>query len=1821
MKHFTMIRHGSSSWPLSKPIEKIPASIAKKLRTAVYRPERLVKLFVFALLLAFSGQIQAQDGPVFYLGATPDDPTPCTCLNNATNLSNGQFSQTITIESDPGETWEITANTGLYLVDGPAPPMAPVLVPLGTEFTESEDTPGTYTLSGLHVDAAGFFVTVSNEDSEELDISNTCYYPEISIINFPDEICLSSASVTLEGSANGADGTGSFLIDGNPATVFNPQELGAGNHTITYTFDAGAGTPNDFTDPACEQSVTQQVFVNPVPSIVVNNQVNASLGADCMITLLPDQIMEGNYPCLDDYIVTIFDPNGVPLGDKVSGDYMGEILRVEITTVAGGYSGRGNVLLLDNAPPVLETCAPDTDLGTVSNEVQIRSGSLAMDDATFYPTNFACFASQIDIIGQSHFYDLYAFEVDSADTYIFELDTDFGFGAALLYEGGFNMLNGPCSNYIAHPKRLDAGYGYFTGSSESIRLVADLVPGKTYTLLTTSANGTQVGDFIWAVYSENDGRVLDLPVTVAPIVLELFCLDYQGILNNQNSLDITGRPVVDDTCPDDPVLTFSDTFSGLSECDETVITRTFTITDGADNFVQCVQEIEMQHLEIDDIIRPPKNVFLDCGDDFPVTETGNPAPTVAGRPKLLSAFGIVELNPKYCNLIATYTDQPRINLCSGSYQFFRRWFLYDECETSNTQTYDQIIRVLDRTAPEVGSIAPDKNNDMEPDTLLFNTSSGSCTASFDVPLPEITDDCSNSTFVTSEIIQRSEVVVVGPTGPTNQIQEVVIATIPANQTNRRVTGIPVGCYWIRYTVRDDCGNETVREFPICVIDTVQPVAVCDDNLIVSLGGGGVGSVYAVDVDEGSRDNCGIERIHIRRQLNFDPDNCEFIPSYFTEWGEYVDFYCCEVGEPMMVQLRITDTSGNENSCMTEIQIEDKINPSCDAPDPVTVKCADLPDDFDSANSVQMDILFGTVEVEDNCGGASIQELTPIVDLDNCGTGIITRRFGGMDAQGNETGICQQIITVEQSLNYAIKFPKDVISECGVPIPDTIKLFGEGCNQIAVTVDDKIFETDENACYAIHRTYLVINACENDGVGDPIVIERNQDCINGGGEEDVWLVMTDDGAFIDSDDDPTNEFPAAGTKNLACDGTTNPEGYWRSVNSMGYWMYTQIIYIIDETEPFMAVDPMEPFCATNQQSCSGSVTVDFSVDEACSADGMNIVVFFDENNDGSNDQNITATALSGTYPNYQIEGDFPIGQHAFVVQLNDGCQNQNTTKVVFEVQDCAVNEPNCLNGLSIDLNPLPPGSDADGDGDADAAAWVVNVADMLIGSNDNDCSGEVTYSIFRIADIDGGLIPDQDNQTVILTCDDLDAATVPIRIYAWDQADNPTAPQPDGTTGGNNFSTCETFIQVQDEDDDCNEGMVVMGMISGMITTEAEQPVMGVSLRPADYMPPMMKTKEDGTYQMGDLEMGLDYQVMAELPDNYLNGVSTLDIILIAKHILGIQPLGSPYRMIAADVNGSGSISTIDVLLLRKLILNIENKLPGDKSWTFVDAHYEFPEPTNPWKTPIPETVEVKDLHGHMTGQNLIAIKLGDVNGSAVPTVAEARSAKEDCFLYANDRYLEPGEWYNIDFRNTATKPIAGFQFTLEIDTDEVELSGIRHGLVREDHTGTSFLERGQIIFSWDATEKDWVLPEEVASEVLFGLRLRSKNGGNVSDFIRITSDILNAEAYSNEHELMNVDLQFVGDQPEGLQHELSQNRPNPFYDHTTIDFYLPQAAPTIFRVFDANGRMILERKLSGESGLNQLQLYADDLPAQGIYYYRLESGQFSETKKMILMSR
>ncbi len=87
-------------------------------------------------------------------------------------------------------------------------------------------------------------------------------------------------------------------------------------------------------------------------------------------------------------------------------------------------------------------------------------------------------------------------------------------------------------------------------------------------------------------------------------------------------------------------------------------------------------------------------------------------------------------------------------------------------------------------------------------------------------------------------------------------------------------------------------------------------------------------------------------------------------------------------------------------------------------------------------------------------------------------------------------------------------------------------------------------------------------------------------------------------------------------------------------------------------------------------------------------------------------------------------------------------------------------------------------------------------------------------------------------------------------------------------------------------------------------------------------------------------------------------------------------------------------------------------------------------------------------------------------------------------------------------------------------------------------------------------------------------------------------------------------------------YSLSQNFPNPFNPSTTIKFTVPKSANpsdrVTLKVYDMLGKDIatlVNEDLS--AGTYQFEWNAANL-ASGVYFYRLTSGAFTETKKMIL---
>jgi hypothetical protein len=85
------------------------------------------------------------------------------------------------------------------------------------------------------------------------------------------------------------------------------------------------------------------------------------------------------------------------------------------------------------------------------------------------------------------------------------------------------------------------------------------------------------------------------------------------------------------------------------------------------------------------------------------------------------------------------------------------------------------------------------------------------------------------------------------------------------------------------------------------------------------------------------------------------------------------------------------------------------------------------------------------------------------------------------------------------------------------------------------------------------------------------------------------------------------------------------------------------------------------------------------------------------------------------------------------------------------------------------------------------------------------------------------------------------------------------------------------------------------------------------------------------------------------------------------------------------------------------------------------------------------------------------------------------------------------------------------------------------------------------------------------------------------------------------------------------QFELSQNYPNPFNPSTTIRFSLPKETQLKINIYNMLGELV-ETLAEGtyEAGYHKVTFDASALPS-GAYIYRIESSEFVQVRKMILI--
>ncbi len=620
---------------------------------------------------------------------------------------------------------------------------------------------------------------------------------------------------------------------------------------------------------------------------------------------------------------------------------------------------------------------------------------------------------------------------------------------------------------------------------------------------------------------------------------------------------------------------------------------------------------------------------------------------------------------------------------------------------------------------------------------------------------------------------------------------------------------------------------------------------------------------------------------------------------------------------------------------------------------------------------------------------------------------------------------------------------------------------------------------------------------------------------------------------------------------------------------GIWQDVQVIKVNNSNAPVFDNCSTLNFCVYDD-GCQGYVDLIGQATDECTPDSE-LVWSYQIKPDGSSSY---GSIQSGN----NASGTYPVGNHMIRWFVEDQCGNVSECIQNFNVNDCKNPTPYCISGITTVVMPST----------GEIAIWA---SDFDLGSFDN-CPGNLSFS-FSSSTF---------NTSMTFDCDDLGIQTVEIWV----------------TDANGNQDYCETMINIQANNGAC--GSISGGaMVSGSITTEGAEAVENVEVMLEDMLDGVQTyfmTSTDGNFAFDNVTTGLDYEISASKNDDYMNGVSTLDLVLIQKHILQTQTLDSPYKIIAADVNNNGDISAIDLIELRKLILGIYEELPSNESWRFVDANETFVDLDSPF--PFTEVIYVSSLENDEMTNNYIAVKIGDVNGNAVVNFAdngaEFRSSASLDLLY-DDKVFEAGDVVELTLSSDEFNAIVGLQYTLNFDAAKLEFAGHTSNAIQvtDANFGLTQVNNGQLSMSWHD------IKGQTTSDALYTIEFKALQSGSLSGAINLSSDITTAEAYNSNLETMDVTIQARG--TELTVFNLGQNKPNPFATTTVVEFTLPEAMQAQLTVYDITGKVLKQYNEFYQKGVNTLTMNIEELSTTGVLYYRLDAGDNTATKKMIILTK
>lgn len=470
-------------------------------------------------------------------------------------------------------------------------------------------------------------------------------------------------------------------------------------------------------------------------------------------------------------------------------------------------------------------------------------------------------------------------------------------------------------------------------------LVGDYV-AEEYTLELFASGGVSLGDTIPGVYA---GQTLTAEIRhnlsnfscstsisvydMSPPVLQL---PEDAVLTCTEEPDpsLTGTATASDCTP--VSVTYSDEWTEtLCGNPKVEILRIWTAVDAQGYTDVDTQMISIVRATAADLRFPPDQ-------DFTCTQFRND-PRIIDATQNRSGIPTLVDNPR-CGLIYTHQDR-RINLCGdpeSSFVILREWTVLDACGNEIFEVDGagngkmQLIRVLDKTAPVIEPVLQDL-----PATLSQEENGmAECSSVGFIPAPNVVDECNE---VTIRIFTE-----VGELEYVNGQDGAAGGYIP-------FPGITLGgAHPIRYEVEDACGNSSEVTAMVEVIDNAVPILLCDNSVTVSLSLAGSGRLEPFMIDEGSRDNCCLDKMEIK-----------WVDEPIISFRDRIEIYCQTA--PRQAVMRVWDCNGNFNECTTTVSTHDPLPARILSTPPEVIEL-----DCGTDQSAYWDAKFQAPLFEDNC---------------------------------------------------------------------------------------------------------------------------------------------------------------------------------------------------------------------------------------------------------------------------------------------------------------------------------------------------------------------------------------------------------------------------------------------------------------------------------------------------------------------------------------------------------------------------------------------------------------------------------------------------------------------------------------------------------------------------------------------------------------------------------------------------------------------------------------------------------------------------------------